>query len=203
MRAVGAVILAAGGSQRMGQAKQLLRVGGRSLVRRAVEAAVNAGCAPVVVVVGARGDDVRAELCDCGVEVVVNEAWARGIGTSIRVGVSHLAALSHPPPALLIMLCDQPLVDAAVLGRLLEAHARAAERQVTVAEFEGTLGPPVIVDAALFSALLALPDDRGAKGLWTRRPEIVQRVACPEAGVDVDTPEDFERVVRDAMDSGN
>jgi molybdenum cofactor cytidylyltransferase len=195
MRDVAAVILAAGGSQRMGRAKQLLRVGGQSMVRRAVEAAVEAGCAPVVVVVGARADEVEAELPGSGAEVVRNEGWERGIGSSIRVGVAHVMSAGHQPSALMIILCDQPLVSAAVLGRLMEAHSGAAGRLVTVAEFDGTLGPPVIVDAALFSELLALPDDRGAKALWMERPEIVGRVACPEAGVDVDTPGDFERLI--------
>jgi molybdenum cofactor cytidylyltransferase len=190
-----AMILAAGGSRRMGRAKQLLRVGGRSLVRRAAEAAVAAGCAPVVVVVGARAHDVEGELLGCGIEIARNEGWERGIGTSIRAGVAHVLALPHQPSAMMIMLCDQPQVGAAVLERLMKAHAGAG-RRVTAAEFDGTLGPPVIVDAALFPALLGLPDDRGAKALWMERPEIVQRVACPAAGVDLDTPEDFERLLR-------
>jgi molybdenum cofactor cytidylyltransferase len=79
---------------------------------------------------------------------------------------------------------------------LLAGHGGSG-RPVTAAEFDGTLGPPVIVDASLFPALLALRDDRGAKALWMERPEIVQRVACPEAGMDVDTPEDFERLLRE------
>jgi len=188
----------------MGRPKQLLQIGGRSLVRRAVEAAVGAGCAPPVVVVGARADEVAAELAGIDVEVVRNKAWEGGIGTSIRAGVAHVAALPHPPAAVMIMLCDQPLVDAAVLGRLLSAHAGAAGRPpVTAAQFDQTLGPPVIVDAALFPALLALQDDRGAKALWMERPKIVQRVACPEAAVDVDTPEEFERLLRTELRTGH
>jgi CTP:molybdopterin cytidylyltransferase MocA len=196
MRDVAAVILAAGNSQRMGRAKQLLQIGGRSLIRRAAEAAAEAGCAPVVVVVGARTDEVEAELSGSGAEIVRNEAWERGIGTSIRAGVARILALRHQPSAMALMLCDQPLVNAAVLGRLLAGHGGSG-RPVTAAEFDGTLGPPVIVDASLFPALLALRDDRGAKALWMERPEIVQRVACPEAGMDVDTPEDFERLLRE------
>jgi molybdenum cofactor cytidylyltransferase len=211
MRDVAAVILAAGGSQRMGRAKQLLRVGGRSLVKRAVAAAVAAGCSPVVVVVGARAEEVERELLGSGAAVVRNEGWERGIGSSIRAGVEYLLKDVSPIgrdesgaatgrgttrlcPGLVIMLCDQPLVGAEVLGRLLDAHARGA-RLVTAAEFDGTLGPPVVVDVSLFAELLALPDDRGAKALWMARPEIVGRVACPEAGVDVDTAGDFERLI--------
>ena len=195
MRDVAALILAAGGSQRMGQPKQLLQVEGQSLIRRAVAAAAAAHCAPVVVVVGSRGDDVLAELAGSGAQIVWNAGWERGIGSSIRAGIAHLTALFDQLSAVMIMLCDQPLVDASVLGRLLAAHASAG-RQVTAAEFNRTLGPPVIVDSALFPALLALPDDRGAKALWMEQPEIVQRVPCPEAAIDVDTPEEFERLLR-------
>jgi CTP:molybdopterin cytidylyltransferase MocA len=107
--------------------------------------------------------------------------------------------MPRQPSTVMIMLCDQPLVGAAVLERLLAAHAGAGRAAaVTAAEFDGALGPPVIVDAALFAELLALPDDRGAKALWIERPEIVGRVACPEAGVDVDTPGDFERLLATA-----
>ena len=195
MRDVAALILAAGGSQRMGRPKQLLQVGGRSLVRRAADAALAAGCEPVVVVLGAQAEDVEAHLSGCGAEVVRNDGWERGIGTSIRAGVAHLLAKAHQLSAVMIMLCDQSLVDASVLRCLMEAHAGAG-LEVTAAEFDGTLGPPVIVNAALFPALLGLPDDRGAKALWRQRPEIVQRVACPEAALDVDTPDDFERLMR-------
>ncbi|MDB5321766.1 MAG: hypothetical protein JWN40_3397 [Phycisphaerales bacterium] len=192
---VAVVILAAGGSARMGRPKQLLSFEGRSLLRRAAEAAIESGCGPVVVVLGARAEEMRAELSGLGVDVVRNEGWERGIGTSIRAGVGHLSSLPHAPSAVMIMLCDQPLVTAGVLRRLVNAHAHS-ERLVTVAAFEETLGPPVIVGSELFQALLALRDDRGAKELWLERPEIVHRVACPEAGWDVDTPADFERLSR-------
>lgn len=197
MRDIAAVILAAGGSQRMGRAKQLLRVGGRSLVRRAVEEATTAGCGPVVVVTGSRAEEVEAELSGSGAEVVRNDGWERGIGSSIRTGVAHVLAMPRQPLAVMLMLCDQPLVGAGVLERLLAAHAGADRAAaVTAAEFDGTLGPPVIVDAAMLAEWLTLPDDRGAKALWMERPDNVRRVACPEAGVDVDTPGDFQRMLR-------
>jgi molybdenum cofactor cytidylyltransferase len=103
---------------------------------------------------------------------------------------------AKPPSAAVIMLCDQPMVTAAVLGRLLSEFAQGG-RAVVAAGYEETLGPPVVVGSEFFPALLALPDDRGAKAIWLGRPEIVHRVACPEAGMDVDTPEDYARLLQD------
>jgi molybdenum cofactor cytidylyltransferase len=193
VRDLAIVLLAAGGSARLGRPKQLLMYEGRSLLRRAAEAAVDAGCGRVVVVLGAQAEEMSGELANLGVEIVWNDGWERGIGTSIRAGVERALSRAGAPLAVMIMLCDQPLVTAGVLRRVVDAHVDS-RAMVTAAEFDGTLGPPVIVDATMFPELLALPDDRGAKALWIARPEIVRRVACPEAGVDVDTPEDFERL---------
>jgi molybdenum cofactor cytidylyltransferase len=193
---VGIVLLAAGGSTRMGRPKQLLAFAGRSLVRRAAEAGIESGCGPVVVVLGACADEVREELLGLAVEVVVNEDWERGIGTSIRRGIGALIGHAKPPRAAVIMLCDQPMVTAAVLGRLLREYEKR-DSAVVAAGYEDTLGPPVIVGSEFFPALLALPDDRGAKAIWLEHPEMVHRVACPEAGMDVDTPEDYARLLRD------
>jgi molybdenum cofactor cytidylyltransferase len=188
------VILAAGGSVRMGRPKQLLPFAGVTLMRRAAQAAIDSGCGPIVVVLGAHAAAMRSELAGLSVEVVINDNWARGIGSSIRRGIAHLAAHPNPPRAAMLMLCDQPLVTGAVLRRLLAAHG-ASGKLVTVSTYADTLGPPVIVNAEYFPALLGLPDAAGAKAIWTSHPEMVHHEPCPEAGMDVDTPEDYERAM--------
>jgi len=199
VRDVAIVLLAAGGSARLGRPKQLLMYEGRSLLRRAAAAAVEAACGrQVVAVLGARAEEMVGELAGLAVDVVRNDGWERGIGSSIRAGVERALAGGRAPSAVMIMLCDQPLVTAGVLRRVVDAHVVDSRALVTAAEFEGTIGPPVVVGAELFPELLALPDDRGAKALWMERPEIVRRVACPEAGADVDTPGDFERLLASA-----
>jgi molybdenum cofactor cytidylyltransferase len=193
---VGIVLLAAGGSTRMGRPKQLLALAGQSLVRRAAEAAIESGCGPVVVMVGACAGEVRGEVAGLAVEVVLNEDWERGIGTSIRRGIAALMTKAERPGAAVIMLCDQPNVTAGVLGRLLTEYEKG-DSAVVAAGYEETLGPPVVVSSELFPALLALPDDRGAKAIWLEHPEMVHRVECPEAGMDLDTPEDYARLLQD------
>lgn len=189
----GAVILAAGESSRMGTPKQLLRLRGSSLLRLVTRAAFDAGCRPIAVVLGAGAADMAEQIADLGAEPVLNPEPRRGIGSSIRCGARRLLEGSPKLSSVLILLCDQPLVRADDLGNLIAARA-ASGQPVCVSEYAGTIGPPVLIDASLLPDLLTLPDDQGAKALWTRRPEIVERVPCSHAAVDVDTPEDWRRL---------
>ena len=193
MATVAAIVLAAGGSVRMRRPKQLLTLNGRTLLRRAAETTVAAGCKPVIVVLGCEADRMAAELTGLAVHPVTNPGWERGIGTSIRRGVEQLLALSPEPEAAVLLLCDQPGVTPATVRRLMAAHDSAG-KPVCAAAYDGAIGPPVLVARALFGELLALPDDRGAKALWAAHPEWVFPVACPEAADDVDTPADYQRL---------
>lgn len=108
---VAAVVLAAGGSTRMGQPKQLLTFGGRTLLRRTAEVALGAGGDPVFVVLGAGAEQVASELDGLNVTAVVNGEWAAGPGTSVRAGIAALERLPGVEAAV-FLLCDQPLVGA-------------------------------------------------------------------------------------------
>ncbi|HKG12318.1 MAG TPA: NTP transferase domain-containing protein, partial [Pyrinomonadaceae bacterium] len=87
---VGAVILAAGSSSRMGSPKQTLQYGGESLLRRAALAALGAGCRPVIVVTGANAELSRRELDGLDVREVLNTLWETGMASSVRAGVEGL-----------------------------------------------------------------------------------------------------------------
>jgi len=189
---VGIVLLAAGGSTRMGRPKQLLRLAGESVLRRAAIAAVESGCAPAIVVLGSQAGLLRTELSGLSVTIAVNDAWQRGIGSSIRCGMQALTASAKPPGAVIILLGDQPFVSADVIRRLVSAHAGSG-KPICASAFNGTFGPPVIADSRYFDLLLALPDDQGAKAVWEGRQDQVHFEPCPEAGMDIDTPADYER----------
>jgi molybdenum cofactor cytidylyltransferase len=194
MSGVGAIVLAAGASARMGEAKQLLVFEGEALIRRAAAAAVAAGCEPVIVVLGARAHEIAGELSGLPVHPVVNSAWPAGMGTSIRAGVRAVLEVAPDVRAVVLMLCDQPFVTAATIARLVAEQQRSG-KPVCVSSYAGTVGPPVCVAAELFPSLLSLPDGQGAKALWAERAEEVYAVACEEAGVDVDTPEEYRRLL--------
>lgn len=184
-----AVVLAAGGSTRFGAPKQLHEVGGEPLVRRAARAALAAGAGSVIVVTGSGAD--RVEACVTGIPGVAtarNPGWALGIGSSLATG---LRALPVGYDAVLITLADQPLVDAAALGRLLAAFGR---RRIAAASHSGIIGVPVVVGAELVGELLTLPPHTGA-GRWLRqRAGDVAAVPMEEAAFDIDSPEDARRL---------
>src|SRR5438093_11774404 len=114
----GAIILAAGGSSRFGQPKQLLTFRGKTLLRTIVDAACKAGCSPVIVVTRNDDEKILQELAHVNAIKVQNKNWQRGIGSSIRIGVQALIDQVPDVAAVLLLVCDQPAVDERVIERL-------------------------------------------------------------------------------------
>ncbi len=192
---IGAVVLAAGGSLRMGQPKQLLPVGGRPMVRLVTEAAVSAGLAQIVVVIGAHAEAVRAALAGLPVGLVLNEAWADGLSSSVRAG---LRALDPGTQAALLVLGDQPALTADLL-RLLVDRYLATGAPIVAPFYEGQRGNPVLFDRALFSELSTVEGDSGGRILIDRYQGRVERVDVEDAAVimDIDSPQDYEGILGD------
>jgi molybdenum cofactor cytidylyltransferase len=190
---IAALLLAAGGSSRMGEPKQLLSFRGRSLLRCAAEAAVASPCRPVFVVLGAQAPRMEQELDGLPVRVVRNDSWERGIGASIRAGVEALMAAAEQVEGVVLLLCDQPMVGPDLIGRLIGAHHRTG-KPIAASSYEGTCGVPALFSKAYFPALLRLPDGQGAKGVIAAAGEAVCPVPCPEGAFDVDTAGDRERL---------
>ncbi|MCP3104676.1 nucleotidyltransferase family protein [Myxococcus sp. K15C18031901] len=192
---VGVVLLAAGGSSRLGQPKQLVTLQGQSLVRRAAGAAVALGEGPVVVVLGASHDVVAPQLGDLPVQHVAHGGWAQGPGGSLRAGLQALLARDDAGrlEAVLVMLCDQLRVDVAHL-RALVAAWRDSGRPVVASAYDGTRGVPALFARAVFEELDALPPEQGARGVIAREPSRVAEVPLAGGGEDVDTPRDLARL---------
>jgi molybdenum cofactor cytidylyltransferase len=186
---IAAVLLAAGSSSRLGKPKQLVVHEGRSLLRRAAEAACASSCAPVIVVLGAAGG--RDQLAGLDVVVVENTRSAEGVGTSIAAGIGAARACE----AAVIMLCDQIAIGAQDLDALCEAHRRA-RKAIVAAAYEGVRGPPALFARALFDELAALAGDFGARRIIARHEPDVLELPMPHAALDVDTPEDVRRFTR-------
>jgi molybdenum cofactor cytidylyltransferase len=193
MRNVGGIVLAAGGSARFGQAKQLFSFQGESLVRRAVRAAADGGCLSVTVVVGEFRDRIEMELQQTPAVVVDNPAWPRGLGTSIRCGLRHLLASRPELEAVVVLACDQPFVDGNVLKSLI-AQWENSGKPIVASSYAGTLGIPALFDRACFESLLALPDESGAKSLIESRSAEVARVEFEKGAIDIDTPADLAQI---------
>ena len=174
------VILAAGASRRLGEPKQLVRLGGETLLERAVRVAVEAACSPVLVVLGASSEAILAHSALFPAQIVLNPAWEEGMASSLRAGLAQV-----PPGtgAALGMTCDQPAVTAAHLRRL----ALEAPGEPVASAYAGRHGVPAYFPAATFAELSRLSGDRGARRLLAA----ARAIDLPGGEVDVDTPEDL------------
>ena len=176
---IGAVVIAAGASRRLGEPKQLAVVGGERLLERAVRVAGEAGCSPVVVVLGARAEEIERACGFGSARVLRNTEWAEGMASSIRLGVAELMGETD---ALVVMGCDQPAVTAEHLRGLM---AGVADASVTASAYAGRRGIPACFAADCFSELLALEGDKGARDLL----QAARAVELPGGELDVDTVE--------------
>lgn len=189
---IAAILLAAGGGFRMGRTKQLLRIGGQSMVRRAAGAVLDADCRPVIVVTGAESAAVSAEIAELPIQTAFNSDWSRGIGSSIRAGLSAARAADSKLAAIVLTLCDQPHLTAAVLRDLI-ALFTAAGKPMVACQYTGTLGPPCCFGRSMFDSLSHLGDADGAKRLLLADPSQVAVFPWPKGAQDLDTPADWER----------
>jgi molybdenum cofactor cytidylyltransferase len=186
---IAAVILAAGGSRRLGRPKQLEPWGDTNLLGHVVARTSEFPVEEVWVVVGYEADRILAET-DLGTAgVVENPEWEEGIASSIRVGLDALTRLSRCDQAL-IVIGDQPAVPVEVVDALLASHA-GSDKPVSVPKYRYTSGNPVLVDRLLWPRLMSLEGDDGAGRLWQAHPEWVNEVWFSDlAPRDVDTETD-------------
>jgi nicotine blue oxidoreductase len=188
---VAGVVLAAGAGSRLGQPKALLRLDGELLLDRAVRTLRRAGCAPVVVVLGAGADEAVAAVDGTHLEVVTNAGWATGMGSSLRAGLEALAGRAD---AVVVTLVDQPGVTAATVERLVAAWR--ADGRAAVATYGGSPRNPVLLPVATWPEVAASAvGDRGARAWLRAHPGQVSEVSCDDVGSadDIDTPADLRR----------
>ena len=195
LMSVAAVVLAAGGSTRFGKPKQFALFQGETFIKRIVAAAIEAGCAPVVVVTGEDSALVTLELTGRTVSIAMNPRWSSGLGSSIGVGVQRAMDLAADLGASLLLTCDQPFVTAAVLAQIIQLCLTSG-KPIIASAYAETLGIPALFDRSCFSDLLRLEGDSGAKGIILARPQDVASFDFPAGEIDIDTAADYEKLDR-------
>ena len=190
---IGAVILAAGKSSRLGQPKQLLQFRRQTLVRRIVDAARGAGCSPIVVVIGSDKDKVARELERTNAVIVENVNWSDGMGTSIRSGVQRSLDVAPNVGAIVLLVCDQPLADLRTIEQLIALGAKT-KKAIVASSYAGTLGVPALFDRSCAEELLRLDDASGAKPIIFSNHDRVAEFPFPEGQIDIDMAADYEKL---------
>lgn len=185
---VSIILLAAGGSKRLGRPKQLLKFGSTSLIRKLADEALASRAGDVIVVVGAEAQLMSTELKDLDLTIVENRNWESGLSSSIKTGLN---AVSIESDGALLMLCDQPYVGRYLLDQIVERF-QSKKTAVVACEYGQTVGIPALFPRDLFPELMRLRGDVGAKSLILKHKERLEKVSFPKGTIDIDTPDDFK-----------
>lgn len=194
MKNVGLIILAAGSASRMGKPKQLLSYQGSSLISHAVEIGLNSTCKPVVVVLGAYLEKIKPKINKFPVQIIENPHWKTGMSSSIRAGITAIKENNPKLDAVIIALADQPLISSRIFNQLVQSYQQT-ENIIIAATYGDVIGVPALFSRVLFPELINLRGDRGAKALMRKYKDEVLNISIPEAAIDIDTPEDYEKLL--------
>ena len=159
---VSAILLAAGSSSRMGQSKQLLLVENEPLLLRSTKAALTSSFENVIVVLGAQEKQHRSVISHLPIHIVLNQNWETGMGSSIKKGLGHLLNAQPQTQAIVIMVCDQPLLTSAHLDRITAGYQQTHKR-IVASHYANSAGVPALFDKSVFFELLNIDDDQGQK----------------------------------------
>ena len=195
------IILAAGAATRFGHPKQLLRLKDKYLIERVLDAALNSRLGRVVLVLGFAHQKIQKalgkKLRHAKLQIEVNPHYQKGQGHSLQVGLSSVI---NTFPAVMFLLADQPLVDAATINCLLDKFW-SADKDIGVPTFHGKRGNPSIFSQKFYQHIMKIKGDIGARQIINAHPERVLEIEIknPLLFSDVDTPEDFEKINKLAL----
>ena len=187
-----AIILAAGASARLRQPKQNLLFRNKTLLQHAIDTAIAAKCSPVIVVLGSADITIPGDRDE--VTVLHNPDWAEGMASSIRIAVKKIIDNAAIASAL-IMLCDQPFVTPALINNM-QLKQQETGNLIGACMYKGTVGVPAIFNCQLFAELLLLQGQEGAKKIINNYPDEVVKIPFEMGGIDIDTPEDYEQLLK-------
>ena len=190
---VGLILLAAGGSARLGRPKQLLAYRDVTLLQHSLQTATACTARPVVLVLGANAEALQKEIKEVNVDTVLNSAWQEGMASSIRCGLKAITERNPAVEGCLLMVCDQPYVTPELLNELIAIHQKTG-KGIVACGYQDTFGPPVFFHQRFFQELLQLKGDTGARSIVREHPDMVDVIPFPEGTFDIDTEADYERI---------
>jgi molybdenum cofactor cytidylyltransferase len=185
----GIIILAAGESTRLGYPKQIAKYKEKTLLQLAIDAANASKADKRVVVLGANRDEIKKTFPGSSIANIPNPHFKKGISSSIKAGMEYMLKYDQPDQVI-IMLCDQPFVDASILDALIDTQEKEG-KGIIACEYAKTVGVPILFGKAYFKELMALAGDEGAKHIALAHEDDLATVSFPDGKVDIDTEEDL------------
>jgi molybdenum cofactor cytidylyltransferase len=188
------IILAAGSSSRLGRPKQLLSYQHKSLLDNTIEEAKKATDGAVLVILGGNHALIEKNITRSAISIVYNPDWEEGMSSSIRLGLAVLKNENAELKNVILTVCDQPFITAEVFGGLIQ-EAEASGKGIVASSYGGTLGTPVWFDQLYFNELSLLKGTEGAKKVVKKFAAQVASVTFEKGEIDIDTPEDYNRLL--------
>jgi molybdenum cofactor cytidylyltransferase len=186
------LLLAAGSSSRLGRSKQMLLIDGESLLLKSVKAAIGSGVKNITVVLGANDEAHRQLIEETGVQIVFNPNWQKGMGNSLKAGLAQVLLSNPKTKAVITMVCDQPLITATHLRKLISEFEKS-QSPIVASFYAGMAGVPALFHQSLFPKLLSLADDAGAKKIIQQYPDLTNTVLFADGEIDIDTEDDLRK----------
>lgn len=128
------------------------------------------------------------------VQIVENQQWKKGMGSSLKMGLENVLKKWPNTTSLLILVCDQPMLTAEHLQKIMLA-ATQSEKKIIASFYSNVLGVPALFKKEFFNELLSIDDSEGAKKLIERHKDEVAQVEFIGGEMDIDTPEDLQRLL--------
>ncbi len=192
---VGAIVLAAGTSSRMGEAKQLLPLGNSTVLEQTLKNLHSSKVEEIVLVLGASAETIQQQISlrsFKNLKMVINPDYHQGMSTSLRAGLS---STDPTMDAALIVLADQPFIKPETLNQIIDGY-RNSEARIVIPTHNGNRGNPVLVDRSIFPEVMELKGDTGFRAIFSQYHDEIAKVAVADRGIllDIDNKEDYERL---------
>jgi molybdenum cofactor cytidylyltransferase len=187
------IILAAGPSTRLNEPKQLLSFRDKTLIEHAIDNALASNLGPVFVVLGSSADLISKKLKGYKgkINIVHNQEWESGVGSSIRAGVGEVEKKEPKTYGILITLVDQPLIDTSHLVNMIRSHFTFGKK-IIASGYGGSFGVPAFFHKSLFNYIEKIDGDQGAKPIISKLKRDVHIIPNPDAELDIDTEADYQ-----------
>jgi molybdenum cofactor cytidylyltransferase len=189
------VILAAGASSRMGAPKQLLLVDGKTLIKRICDTAMDTSCHPIVTVLGANRNLIRKETERMPITVIDNPQWENGMSSSIKMGLAGAYMTEKAIEAAIFLTVDMPYVSAELINKMIEKAESDEKIEIVACKYDGQIGVPVLFKRSIFTDLLELTGDEGAKKVVIKNKDKTVFIDFPEGKLDLDTIDEYRNFV--------